>query len=172
MKLQVGSSNVEGRYRDPEWVNLDIEPHRGVDIVADASEEIPISSNSVDEIHCVHVLEHVTRDKYVPMLREMHRVLKPGGYLYVETPDFKGTVDELKEAFDANDTDWIHIWTTSVYGKNERPGMAHHWGFYEGLMKKELRRLQFKDVVRLHGEDNMISSHYKQEPVLLMRGTK
>ena len=89
MKLQVGSSDVRGRYKGAEWLNLDIEPHKGVDIVADASEHIPLETGSVDEIRCIHVLEHVTRDKYPLMLREMHRVLKPGGVLYVEVPDFK-----------------------------------------------------------------------------------
>jgi predicted SAM-dependent methyltransferase len=172
MKLQVGSSEVVGIYRDPEWTNLDIKMHRGVDIVADASELIPLSTNSVEEIHCIHVLEHVTRDKYIPMIKEMYRVLKPGGKIYIETPDFKGTIDNLQDAFAAGDTEAIHIWTTSIYGKNEREGMAHHWGFYEGFLRRTMRVQGFKDVVRLHDERNMISSHYKQEPILLVRGTK
>jgi predicted SAM-dependent methyltransferase len=172
MKLQVGSSEVEGRYKGADWTNLDIKPHRGVDIVADASERIPLDTNSVDEIHCIHVLEHVTRDKYKPMLREMYRVLKPGGVLYVETPDFRGTIANLQHAFEQSDVDAIHIWTTSVYGKNEREGMAHHWGFYEGLLRREFRFQGFKDVDRLVFTNEMISSHYKQEPVLLVRGTK
>jgi predicted SAM-dependent methyltransferase len=172
MKLQVGSSEVVGRYKGADWTNLDIEPHRGVDIVADASELIPLDTGSVDVIHCIHVLEHVTRDKYQPMLREMHRVLKPGGVLWVEVPDFKGTVDNLLAAFISNDVDAIHIWTTSVYGKNERAGMAHHWGFYEGLLRREFRYQGFKEVTRLTEKDDMISTHYKQEPVLLVRGVK
>lgn len=172
MKLQVGCSEVRGRYKQAEWVNLDIEPHDGVDIIADACVDIPLETNSVDEVHCVHVLEHVTRDKYEPMLREMHRVLKPGGYLYVETPDFKGTVANLASAFASGDTEAIHIWTTSIYGKNERPGMAHYMGFYEGLLRREVRYQGFTDVVRLTEKDDMISSHYRQEPVLLVRGTK
>lgn len=172
MKLQVGSSDVAGRYKGEEWVNLDIKPHKGVNIIADASEKIPLDTNSVDEIHCVHVLEHVARDKYKPMLREMHRVLKPGGHLYVETPDFKRTIDNLLAAFLSGDTEGIHVWTTSVYGKNERKGMAHHWGFYEGLLRREFRYQGFKEVERLIDIDEMISTHYKQEPVLLVRGTK
>jgi predicted SAM-dependent methyltransferase len=143
-----------------------------VDIVADASERIPLDTNSVDEIHCIHVLEHVTRNKYSPMLREMHRVLKPGGHLYVETPDFQRTIDKLLAAFISKDTDAIHIWTTSVYGKSERKGMSHHWGFYEGLLRREFRHQGFKDVDRLTEKEDMISGHYKQEPVLLVRGTK
>lgn len=171
MKLQVGSSDVVGKYKRG-WINLDIKDHEGVTIVADASEHIPFESNTFDEIHCVHVLEHVTRDKYKPMLQEMYRVLEPGGVLYVETPDFRGTIARLQEAFEHSDTNAIHVWTTSVYGKNERKGMAHHWGFYEGMLRREFRHQGFKDVIRLTETDEMISGHYKQEPVLLVRGTK
>ena len=172
MKLQVGSSDVGGRYKSDEWVNLDITERKGVDIVADASDKIPLETCTVDEIHCIHVLEHVTRDKYTNMLAEMHRVLKPGGLLYVEVPDFKGTIDNLTRAFASGDVEAIHVWTTSIYGKNEREGMAHHWGFYEGLLRREFRHQGFTQVDRLVDRDDMISTHYKQEPVLLIRGEK
>lgn len=172
MKLQVGCSEVKGIYKGADWTNLDIVDGQGVDIVADASIKIPLNTRSVDEIHCVHVLEHVTRDKYEPMLREMHRVLKPEGHLYVEVPDFQGTVANLTAAFESGDPEAIHVWTTSVYGKNERKGMAHHWGFYEGFLRREFRHQGFLEVVRLINKTDMISTHYKQEPILLVRGTK
>ena len=134
--------------------------------------QLPFKTNSIDEIHCVHLLEHLTRDKYPLILREMHRVLKEGAFCYVETPDFRGTVERLHQAFKNQDTEAIHIWTTSAYGRNEIDGMAHYWGFYEGLMRRSFRQQGFKDVVRLTEKEDMISSHYQQEPVLLVRGTK
>ena len=172
MKLQIGCSDVRGRYKGVEWLNLDILKHDGVDIIADASDKIPLETNSIDEIHCIHVLEHVTRDKYEPMLRQMHRVLAPGGYLYVEVPDFHGTVKRLMSAFAARDDHAIHVWTTSVYGKNERHGMAHHWGFHESMLCDEFRALGFAEVDRLVERKDMISPHWRQEPVLLVRGKK
>ena len=172
MKLQVGSSNVKGLYKEEEWVNLDIVAHRGVDVVADASVKIPFPTNTFDEIHCIHVLEHLRRHRYMPMLQEMFRVLKPGGNLYVETPDFMGTINNLQGAFVTGDVEAIHIWTTSIYGKNEREWMAHHWGFYEGLLRRKFRECGFKEVDRLTEIEDMISGHYRQEPVLLVRGSK
>ena len=172
MKLQVGCSAVRGIYKTDEWTNLDIKHHRGVDIIADATEKIPLDTGSVDEIHCIHVLEHVTRDKYPLMLAEMHRVLKPGGVLYVEVPDLMRTIENLHQSFEAGDVEAIHIWTTSLYGKNEREGMAHHWGFYEGLLRREMRHQGFKELDHLTEKEDMISEHYRQEPVLLVRGVK
>ncbi len=171
MKLNVGCSWPKGRYKSDEWTNFDIITNERVDLVGSVL-EIPLETNTVEEIHCIHLLEHLTRDKYPRALAEMHRVLEPGGVLYVETPDFMGLVKNLASSFNSGDIEQIHIWTTSTYGKNEREGMAHHWGFYEGLMRRAFRHQGFKDVDRLTAVDDMISTHYKQEPILLIRGTK
>lgn len=171
MKLNVGCSWPKGRYRSDEWTNFDIVKNERVDLVGSVL-DIPLPDRSVEEIHCVHLLEHLTRDKYPLALSEMWRVLEEGGTLYVETPDFMGIVSNLHASFESGNTEGIHVWTTSTYGKNEREGMAHHWGFYEGLMRRAFRQQGFKDVKRLELISEMISTHYKQEPVLLVRGVK
>jgi predicted SAM-dependent methyltransferase len=174
MKLQVGCGDhkvAPAMYKRSEWVNVDIITVPGVNVKASGA-TLPFKDDVFEEVHCVHTLEHVTRDLYEPMLAEMYRVLKPGACLYVETPDFHGTVKRLMEAFTACDTRAIHVWTTSVYGKNERHGMAHHWGFHEALMLEEFRALGFAEVDRLVERKDMISPHWRQEPVLLVRGTK
>ncbi|KKL82844.1 hypothetical protein LCGC14_1980720 [marine sediment metagenome] len=171
MKLNVGCSWPKGRYRSDEWTNFDIIKNERVDLVGSVL-DIPLPTNSVEEIHCVHLLEHLTRDKYPQALREMHRVLEPDGVLYVETPDFMGIVENLHTAILCGNTEAIHVWTTSIYGKSEREGMSHHWGFYEGLLRREFRNQGFHCVDRLTETEDMISTHYKQEPVLLIRGTK
>ena len=175
MKLQVGSGDhrvAPAQYKRGGWVNLDIVRVPGVNVMG-SGYCLPFKTDAFEEVHCFHVLEHVTRDKYKPMLAEMYRVLKPGGYLYVETPDFQGTVAKLTEAFATGNVRDIHVWTTSVYGKSERPGMSHHWGFYDELLMGEFRNLGFKDVTRLTANDDMPSaSHYRVEPVLCVRGVK
>ena len=171
MKLQVGSGRVRGKYRGSDWINLDLSHFQDVNVLGSAL-MLPFATCSIDEIHCVHVLEHVTRDKYPIMLGEMHRVLKSGSRLYVETPDFHATLIWALSAFKQGDTEAIHNWTTSIYGKNETEGMAHYWGFYEGLLRRDFRHQGFKDVERLVEKDDMISTHYQQEPILLVRGVK
>ncbi len=172
MKLQVGCSAVRGKYKQAEWVNLDIVYQAGTNVVADGL-KMPFPDNTFDEIHCIHVLEHMTRDKYPFMLKEMRRVVRPGCPVYVETPDFKRTIEMLHNAFNRDkDATAVHIWTTSVYGKSERPGMSHHWGFYEGLLMGAFREAGFTSRECLWKTDNMISKHFRQEPVLLVRGSK
>ena len=47
-------------------------------------QQIPLADNSVDVILCNHLLEHVADDRRA--LRELHRILKPGGWGIVLSP--------------------------------------------------------------------------------------
>lgn len=66
-----------------EFINIDIFPFPEVDVVADAK-ELPFPDSSVDGAVSESLLEHATDPHRV--VREMIRVLKPGGILYVSAP--------------------------------------------------------------------------------------
>jgi predicted SAM-dependent methyltransferase len=53
------------------------------------TEAYPLSyaTDSVEEIRCVHMLEHLSYREVPEALKEWHRVLKPGGVLRVSVPD-------------------------------------------------------------------------------------
>ena len=68
------------------WVNVDCAPLTGVDVVHDLNvTPLPFESQCADEIVCEDVLEHVD---YVPILKECHRILIPGGLLNISVPHF------------------------------------------------------------------------------------
>lgn len=68
------------------WVNLDSKALPGVDVVHDLEFlPLPFATESFDEILCQDVLEHLD---YVPVLEEIHRILRPGGTLTVRVPHF------------------------------------------------------------------------------------
>ena len=53
--------------------------------VVDVEKEvIPIGDSTADAVFCSHVIEHMQNLENV--LKEMKRVLKPGGMMYIETP--------------------------------------------------------------------------------------
>jgi SAM-dependent methyltransferase len=66
-----------------EFINVDMFPFPEVDIVALAT-ELPFRDNSIDAAVSESVFEHVP-DAY-KVAREMVRVVKPGGYIYVSAP--------------------------------------------------------------------------------------
>ncbi|PCI21345.1 hypothetical protein COB64_00480 [Candidatus Wolfebacteria bacterium] len=68
-------------------ITVDMLPLSGIDIVADLEKGLSFApDNSVDEIHSKSFFEHV--DNFDLLMREMHRVLKPGGMIYIFVPHF------------------------------------------------------------------------------------
>jgi SAM-dependent methyltransferase len=68
-------------------LNIDVEPLPGVDLVG-VAEQLPLADGSCDGAVLQAVLEHVRRADLT--LRELHRVLKPGGSLFIEVPFMQG----------------------------------------------------------------------------------
>ncbi|MBX2866360.1 methyltransferase domain-containing protein [Candidatus Kaiserbacteria bacterium] len=62
---------------------LDPVPDYNPDIVGDIH-NLPFEDDSVDALLCIAVLEHV--ENPIQAAKEMYRVLKPGGYLFVYVP--------------------------------------------------------------------------------------
>jgi SAM-dependent methyltransferase len=65
------------------YVNLDLLAVPGVDVAADA-EQLPFPAGVFQRVECDAVLEHVRDPRRV--MREIERVLAPGGYAHVVTP--------------------------------------------------------------------------------------
>ena len=63
--------------------------------------QIPFGENHFDVVLCNHVLEHVQDD--IQAMREIHRVLKPGGWAILQVPFFSPVPDVTFE--DASITD-------------------------------------------------------------------
>jgi predicted SAM-dependent methyltransferase len=68
------------------YVNQDVADLPGVDVVCELGEEkLPFEDGAFDVILARDVLEHVD---LIPALRELHRVLAPGGRLVISTVHF------------------------------------------------------------------------------------
>lgn len=65
-------------------------------------EMLPYKDNSVDEIYCSHVLEDFLYE-FEFIMRDFHRVLKPGGLLHIKVP-YKASYGSFyhKRFFDKN----------------------------------------------------------------------
>ena len=82
MKLNAGS----GWKKKDSYINLDLFEECKPDILADLDKPLPFKDESFDEILADNVLEHI--DDVRKTMNEFHRVIKPGGMLYIIVPQF------------------------------------------------------------------------------------
>jgi len=69
------------------WVNLDIADLEGVDVVHDLNNlPLPFENEEFDYILCYDIFEHIF--DYVPLLKELHRILKKGGIIEIKVPHY------------------------------------------------------------------------------------
>jgi SAM-dependent methyltransferase len=94
-----GPNAIEG------WLNSDRHAASGIDIVGDILHGLPIESSSIDYIVAVHVLQDLTWGDIPPALREVLRILKPGGYFRLAVPD----IDRAIDAYRRGDAQYFHV---------------------------------------------------------------
>lgn len=83
MKLHIG-----GRVAHPDWKILNAQPGPAVDFVGNCLDLAQFGDNSIEAIYGSHVFEHLGYATELPqVLRECHRILVPGGELYVSVPN-------------------------------------------------------------------------------------
>ncbi len=79
------------------YINVDIRPVPGVDIVADAR-SLPYEPGSVDEIASSHLIEHFREHQLrTQILPYWKRLLKPGGYIRIICPNWEVIVEYLNQ---------------------------------------------------------------------------
>lgn len=82
-KLNLGA----GEDRKEGYVNVDWSPLAHPDVVHNLNAlPYPFDDNSFELIEAFHVLEHL--DKPFAVMRELHRILAPGGVLHIKVPHF------------------------------------------------------------------------------------
>jgi predicted SAM-dependent methyltransferase len=86
----------------PGWLNTDIEPGPA-EVYLDATQRFPFADGTVQYIFGEQLIEHLTFEDGLEMLRECHRVLAPGGKLRLATPD----LDRLVALFQDRKSDEV-----------------------------------------------------------------
>ena len=81
-KLQIGS----GTNPLAGWLNTDLLANHTV-VYMDATRRLPFPDNSLDYIFTEHMFEHICYQDGGRLLKEAHRILKPGGRIRIATPD-------------------------------------------------------------------------------------
>ncbi|MFX0103159.1 MAG: methyltransferase domain-containing protein [Candidatus Hodarchaeota archaeon] len=126
----------------PGYINID----KHDTIVADESFDVlslPYEDNSAHQIEALHLVEHFDTSQVPYFLSECHRVLRPGGFLIIETPDLARSVKKFLKVKDTKRKrllNWIFGISNAKY--------AHHTGFSLKHLKNLLRSMGFVNITR------------------------
>lgn len=173
MKLNIGSStSIRGQYSSKEWVNIDIvspgAPIASGNYIRSSALQLCFKPEIFEEVRAIHCLEHIPRKQHPEFYSEVYRVLKPNGVAFIEVPNFIEICKLIVSSAESKNPEVLRIWTTSVYGKNRHAGDKHYWGFSKKVLESDLKSYGF----RVEFPTEMISQHWKQEPVILVRAIK
>lgn len=92
LHLGCGETRLEG------YVNIDLKRTKATDMTHDVR-HLPFMDESVELIESYHVIEHIPRYDVLPMLRDWHRMLIPGGRVIIECPDLDGACKGYLEGY-------------------------------------------------------------------------
>jgi len=120
-------------------INLDVRRDVNPDVVWDLERyPLPFQSNQFDEIIAKDVIEHITFRKTEALLKELYRILKHGGRIYIQVPDLEAIA--RKVIFDPDFCygdlcGWkvISFW---VYGAQDYPENTHKAGVHYSNTKE------------------------------------
>jgi hypothetical protein len=122
------------------WVNIDLQAHPGVDLVADATEVLEFSN--VRAVYAEHFIEHLLLDKSLAFLLEVHRVLGRSGWLRLSTPNLEW-VWKTHYLFDRSDKDKC-VYTL---GANRAfKGWGHEFIWSPPLLKEALASCGYRKL--------------------------
>lgn len=138
MKLHLGC----GKRFIPGYVHVDAIAHPHVDHVGPVDDLGFVADASVDVIYQCHLLEHFKRADTVRVLREWHRVLRPGGVLRTAVPDFAKLVEIYQRTAD------LQLVIGGLYGRQDYEFNIHYTTFDEPTLTRVLHEAGFTDVRR------------------------
>ncbi|HYC93261.1 MAG TPA: methyltransferase domain-containing protein [Thermoanaerobaculia bacterium] len=140
--LGAGGHHLDG------WINVDVLPD-GADLLADFVHALPFRSESVDFLHSEDLLEHLDLGVGKELLRECHRVLKPGGVMRLLTPDLRALIQRVYIDRDARHLAWCND-TLAADGACEALNMhlrmngEHRFVYDEEQLTRVLRATGFR----------------------------
>ncbi len=152
-KLQIGA----GRIDYPGWLNTDIEPGPG-EVYLDATKRFPVPDASINYIFGEHVIEHLSYEDGLLMLRECYRVLAPGGKIRFATPNLLKYIQLFQEPKTAEIRDYlgrkiaIHGWPQSSHPElmilnMEMRSFGHRFLYDPSTLTDRLSQAGFRMIV-------------------------
>ena len=151
-KLQLGA----GDFSLSGWLNTDIGPIEG-QAYLDATQPFPLPDSSFQVVSSEQVVEHLTSEQGLSMMKESLRILVHGGKVRVATPNLAQLVDLLRAdttpeqiAYMQAKIGWHHWATASdpanVIINQEMNEFGHHFLYTPKMLRSTIEAAGFTQV--------------------------
>ena len=116
-------------------------------------------AGSVDHIYSSHSLEHISKHKVLPTLKEWNRVLKSGGTIELLVPDLVWCINH----FTQNQSSGWEL--DIIFGHQAHDGEYHKTGFSESIIRDYFRQVPFAidkiEFIPTHGQQTIRTFAHK-----------
>lgn len=151
-----------GWWSHPKWLNVDVpsdwyapvHDSAGIDVPWDIAtgEPVNIETGSAEAIFCSHTTEHLRDQDVQHMLKECHRILKPGGFLRLTCPDIM-----LYYEFYRRGNRWLAPYDSPEFS-------------IQDIFLNEFAS-QFSNIMRVGNPDGASSTSFTDQDIDLVFGT-
>lgn len=145
-------------YLGPDWTHVDIDQRpltaadgsrHPVDVVCDAR-KIDLPNDYADIVYNSECLEHFPWREYPKVLAEWCRIVKPGGIIRVEVPDF---LLACKQILEADTLDMDRRMQQIFFAEQLNEFDFHYVGLTPRMLTEDFEKLNFKVVDVKRGSD-------------------
>jgi predicted SAM-dependent methyltransferase len=155
MKLDLGC----GRRPAPGYVGVDL--HESADIQGSLL-QVDLPDGVATDIYSSHSLEHVRKAEVIPVLREWHRLLQPGGKLILRVPDLEWCILNWIQSGKRNGWE-----LDTIFGSQEHEGNVHRTGFTPDMLRFYLSVAGFivdhMQIIQSHGQPTIEVFAHKEQ---------
>lgn len=110
----------------------------------DVTRRFPYADATFDYVFSSHMLEHLCPDEAAGCLREIHRVLRPGGVLRLAVPD----LDYIVASYDPERPEGLLDSVFQGRSRKTHPLARHWWHYNAGSLGQALRAAGFEQIER------------------------
>lgn len=159
-KLQLGA----GEFNNSGWLNTDIEPREG-QAYLDATKPFPLADSSFQLVSSEQVMEHLSSEEGLGMMKESFRILVHGGKVRVATPNLLKLADLLRDdktpeqiAYVRAKIDWHHWELTpdpaNVIVNQEMYEFGHRFVYTPKMLRSTMEAAGFTQIQQFASGDS------------------
>ncbi len=152
-KLHLGAGSIS----HSGWLDTDIYSELDNVVYLDATHTFPFNDNTFDYILSEHMIEHITWNKGLFMLKECLRILKPRGTVRITTPDLEvliGLYEKNGNSLNDKYIKWItdtwlndiHLYHPCFVVNNGFRAWGHQFLYDSDLLAITMKEAGFVDI--------------------------